>query len=116
MKRLIVGSLTVLLLAVATAPVVNAQETALNSTTLNSNARNQIAPFNLVSLAYQGNFKTQGIPGSGSLVAAYQIGRVSAEDLVKSAVAANILSPSVLKNRGYLNAVDTQLSNLGKDR
>ena len=119
MIRLIIGGLSVLLLATATASAVSAKDkdTALSSTTnLNSINRNQLTPFNLVSLAYQGNFKAQGIPSSGALIAAYQIGQVSAESLVKKAVAADILSPSVLNDQGYLNAVNTQLYNLENNR
>ncbi|MBV9386820.1 MAG: hypothetical protein JOZ78_10380 [Chroococcidiopsidaceae cyanobacterium CP_BM_ER_R8_30] len=114
MKRLIISGLSVLLFAGAMAPAVSAKDkdTALNSATSNSINKNQLTPFELVSLAYQGNLKDQGIPSAGGLLAAYQIGQVSAETLVQKAVAANMLSPAVLNDQGYLNAVNNQLSNL----
>lgn len=114
MKRLIISGLSVLLLATVTAPAVSAKDkdTALSTANLNSINKNQLTPFDFVSLAYQGGFKAQGIPSSGALLAAYQIGQVSAESLVKKAVAANILSPAVLNDQGYLNAVNNQLNNL----
>ena len=57
MKRLISSSLSVLLLAIAIAPVAGAQNTALTSETLHSTNSYLLTPFNLVSLAYQGSFK-----------------------------------------------------------
>ncbi len=116
MKRLILTGLSVLL-ATAYVPTANAQRLAINSATLNSTAvSSQLTPFNLVSLANQGYFQAQGIPSSGALIAAHRAGRVSAEDLVKSAVATHRLLPEVLNDRGYLSAVNVQLSNLEPNR
>ena len=89
---------------------VSAQPVAVNPTTLSSSSSWNITPFQLVSLAIQGYFKDQGIPSYGSLTVAYGTGKVSAESLVKSAVASNKLSPSILKDQKYLNAVNAQLS------
>lgn len=116
MKRLIIGGISALMLASAHAPAATAQKTALTSTTVRSTITRALTPFNLVSLANQGYFKNQGIPSSGALVAAHRAGRVSAEDIVKSAVATNRLSPQVLNDQRYLSAVKAQLSNLESNR
>lgn len=116
MKRLIIGGLSALILAAAHAPAATAQRTALTSTTLRSTTTRALTPFNLVSLANQGYFKNQGIPSSGALMAAHRAGRVSAEDIVKSAVATNRLSLQVLNDQGYLRAVNAQLSALESNR
>lgn len=96
--------------------MASAQTTALNPEKLHSTNSYQLTPFNLVSIAYQGGFKQQDIPSAGALVFAYEDGRVSAESLVKSAVADNQLSPSVLNDRGYLSAVNFQLEQLLNDQ
>ena len=116
MKRLILTGISVLL-ATANASTASAQHIAINSATLNRTVvTSQLTPFNLVSLANQGYFQAQGIPSSGALISAHRSGRVSAEDLVKSAVTTHRLSPEVLNNRGYLSAVNFQLSNLEPNR
>jgi hypothetical protein len=52
MKRLMLSSLSVLLLCVATVPAVKAETAALNPTTLRSSSTTQLTPFNLVHLAW----------------------------------------------------------------
>ncbi len=111
MKRLVVSSLSVLLLT-ATASAVRAQTAALNPTTLRSTSTTQIAPFNLVSFAHRGYFKEQGIPSYGALTVAYRSGRITAEDIVQAAIKANRLRPEALNDRGYLRTVEIQLSGL----
>ena len=94
---------------VAVSPVVSSQETALNSSTLNSTSRYLLTPFNLVSLANQGYFKSQGIPSYSGLLSTYETHQVSAASLVQSAVATRRLSPQALHDQKYLSGVDTQL-------
>ena len=119
MKRLILTGLSVLL-ASTHVSAASAQHVALNSATLNSSAStavsSQLTPFSLVSLANQGYFQAQGIPSSSGLIVAYESERVSAEDLVKSAIATRRLSPEVLNDQSYLSAVNVQLSNLEPNR
>jgi hypothetical protein len=75
----------------------------------------QTTPVNLVSLAYRGYFRKQGIPSYGVLIAAYQSGKISAQDLVQVAVEANRVSAEVLSDSGYLNAVEQALKQLQDD-
>ena len=116
MKRLILGGLLALLLVPVISPAVNAQKTALNPATLNSTLKSRLTPFNLVFLAYQGYLTGQGIPSAGQLLGSYRAGQVSAEDLVKSAVATQRLSPQVLTDQEYLSAVNAQLKDLTNER
>lgn len=109
MKSLLIGSLSVLLLTAIALPTANGQSVTLNSTTTSSISRKYLTPFNLVHLAYQGYFKNQGIPSYSALVMAYEDGRVSAEDLVESAVKANQLPAQVIRDQEYLSAVNTKL-------
>lgn len=114
MKRLILSGLSLLLVVGASTPAVRAQEIAENTAKVGT-SRNyiyQITPFNLASQAYRGYFKDQGIPSYNQLSSAYNEGRITALDLVESAIQVNRLSPQVLNERGYLNAVDAQLSSL----
>lgn len=112
MKRVIVGSIAVLLLATATAPGVRAQTAALNPVTLDNTSKRQLQPFNLVFLANQGYFQAQGIPSYGKLTAAYQMRKIKAIDIVQAAVQANRLPAKVLTDKSYLNAVEAQLRTL----
>lgn len=110
MKRLTLSGIAVLLLVVVPAPIVKAETPVTNSTTPEDNSNTQLAPFDLVSLANQGYFTQQGIPSGDELLAAYKSQRITAEDIVKSAIALNRLSPQTLNDQEYLNAVDTYLS------
>lgn len=114
MKRLILGTLSFLLLSTATVPVIRAETQAINSATLNQTPElaKQITPFELVSLANQGYLSEQGIPSSMALISAYQMGTVRAEELVEAAIRANKLSSHFATDRGYLNTVESLLRTL----
>ncbi len=75
----------------------------------------QTTPINLVSLAYRGYFRNQGIPGYGVLITAYRSGKISAQELVQIAVEANRVSAEVLSDSGYINAVEQGLRDLQED-
>lgn len=110
MKRLIISGLSLLLMSVVIAPAARSQETPSDPTVQNtSSSINPSTPFNLAYQAYRGDFVEQGIPSYIALVTAYANGQIRAEDLVKSAIAANRLPQEVLSNQGYINAVDDQL-------
>jgi hypothetical protein len=92
MKRLIFGSLSVLLLSTSTLPVFANEKTSVNRVE-SSNTQpsiTQIEPVELVNLAYQGQFSQQGIPGYSDLILAIREKEVSAEDIVRSAVSARM--------------------------
>ncbi|MBR8836472.1 MAG: hypothetical protein DSM106950_21255 [Stigonema ocellatum SAG 48.90 = DSM 106950] len=112
MKGLIIGSLSLCLLSTATAPAVRADTTVFNPTVTSSRDSGipQITPFNLVNLAYRGYFKDQGIPGYSALRMAYLEQKVSALDIVRSAVKTRRLPEEVLSNKQYVNSVAQQLS------
>lgn len=114
MRRLILGSLSFLLLSSAIAPVIRAETQAINSATLNQTPElaKQLTPFELVSLANQGYLSEQGIPSSMALISAYQMGTVRAEEVVEAAIKANKLSPQFSRDRSYLNAVNSLLQTL----
>ncbi len=76
----------------------------------NDPTNTKLTPFGLVSLAYQGEYRTQGIPGFGSFQSATSSKTITAKGLVKAAIAANQLTPDAQTDRGYLNAVEQQLS------
>jgi hypothetical protein len=116
MKRLILGSLPVLLLASLSAPTLHAQTPSDNSSSYpaadSPNSDDKLTPFTLVRLAYQGFLKDQDIPSGEGLLDAYQNRDISAKKLVESAIQAKRLPPEALNDSDYLAAVDTQLSAL----
>jgi hypothetical protein len=115
MKLAILGGLSVLLFSIADMPTLGVEIAAADSEKNSTPIRYQLRPFNLVYLAYQGYFRDQGIPGYSAFLAAYEAGRVSAEDLVQSAVKKNKVSPETASDRGYLRAVKSQIESLRKD-
>jgi hypothetical protein len=87
------------------------QLSMVTTTAIGSNPANtKLSPFELVSLAYQGEYRMQGVPGFGSFQSATSNQIITAKDLVKAAIAANQLSPETQTDRAYLNAVQQQLT------
>jgi hypothetical protein len=99
-RNLLIGAASISLAAIAMPSAVRAEKTSK----FNYN------PFQLVSLAEQGEFSQQNIPTYDSLPAAYQTGQVTGMELVKAAVETNRLPQSSLSDRAYINAVDNQLA------
>ncbi|MHC0063098.1 hypothetical protein ACWATR_09240 [Nostoc sp. UIC 10890] len=85
---------------------------AINSNNLSTHSTNvsYLKPFDAAFLAYQGNLKAQGILSGSALVSQYQTGKLTALDVVKAAVNAKKLPVQALNDRGYLNAVESQLT------
>ena len=110
MKRLVLGTLGTLLIATATTPAL-AEKTSSNSPNRHNNIT-EVQPFNLVYLAYQGYFADQGIPSNGAFTHAIKTKKVTATDLVESAIARGRLSPETLNDSSYLASVKAQLFNI----
>lgn len=87
----------------ATAPTFSPHDPINNSTLTD------VTPFNLASLAQNGYFKAQGIPGYTAFYNAYEDGQITAKDIVAAAVNAHKLSPQYLSDQNYISAVDAQL-------
>lgn len=112
MKRFILATLSTVLLSTAIAPIVQAQVTPAappaNAETLGM----AVTPFNLVYLAYQGFFESEGVPKFNGLANGYRQGDITAESLVKVAVSMRRLVPDTVNNQAYLAAVKHQLDSL----
>lgn len=117
MKHFTIASLSLLCLSLAVTTSVQAttridNESKSIAMTIVRNPSSQITPFQLVSLAYQGMYRSQGIPGFASLIFGYHYQQITATDVIKAAIAAKELTPDTLTDRGYVSAVDTQLFSL----
>jgi hypothetical protein len=117
MKRIALVGLSILALSLAATTSVKAEtqtETLAMSTAPtivnNSAVKTKITPFGLVYLAYQGEYRMQGIPGFSSLQSAIYDKTITAKDLVKVAIDAKQLPPDTQTDRAYLNAVELHLS------
>lgn len=121
MKRSISTLLTTLLFsaailpAAASAQTTEATRTSLNPHVTNSMSANQVSPFDLAYLAYQGYLENQGIPSNGALIDAIATGTVGAQDLMQAAVKANRLPEQTLSDRGYRWALEGELNGLTQD-
>jgi hypothetical protein len=112
MKRFILSALPVLLLSTVAVPAVQAQITPEAPPENAETIGMAVTPFNLVFLAYQGFFEEEGIPKFDGLIIGYQENRVTAEDLVRVAIAMRRLPADAVTDNGYLRAVDRQLNAL----
>lgn len=81
---------------------------AINSN--NSSNLSYLKPFDAAFVAYQINLKAQGSPSGSALVSQYQTGNLTALNVVKSAVNPKKLPAQALNHKGYLNAVESQLT------
>lgn len=72
-----------------------------------------INPFDLVSSAYQGQYRDHSIPGFGALINGARIGRITAKDLVKAAIDSKELLPEMIDDRDYIGRVEAQLRTIG---
>ncbi|ELR96780.1 hypothetical protein [Gloeocapsa sp. PCC 73106] len=100
MKRLLLATLSTLMLSSLTTPV------------LASEVVPQTGPLNLVSLARQGYLKDQGVPSGDSLYHAYRSGKLTPESLVEAGIADGRVAPETINNRGYIRDVKYSLREL----
>ncbi|MBE9011509.1 hypothetical protein IQ250_14970 [Pseudanabaenaceae cyanobacterium LEGE 13415] len=68
-----------------------------------------LSPYNVVTLAYQGYFREQGLRGYGVFTDGCNQGTLTATDVVKAAIRANRLPEGILSDRGFMNAVDANM-------
>ena len=127
MKRLILSGLSLLLVSSAIVPAVQAQSTSTIAPVVQAQATPAappdnaemlgmaVTPVNLVFLAYQGFFESEGVPKFNSLISGYQSGKVTAQQLIQVAINMKRLSPSALSDRRYLSSVTHQLNALTMD-
>jgi hypothetical protein len=115
MKNLILNGFSFLLISATITPVLSAEIAVVNPTTNSTANRSQINPFNLVHLAYRGYFRDQGIPGYNAFLSAFDTGKISAKDVVQSAIKKNKRSSQVLGDRGYLRSFEAQVESLRRD-
>lgn len=104
-KSFLIGSLTILSLFDVTTIPAKAQQI--------ESYQSNLTPRQLISLARQGRFKAQGIPGYSNFGSAVRSGKVDAEKLIASAVAQNKLPKTALQNESYLSAVENHLKSGG---
>ncbi|HAC63406.1 MAG TPA: hypothetical protein DCF68_07655 [Cyanothece sp. UBA12306] len=112
MKRIILGSLSAVILSSLTTSVVASEEVAIINLQSSRKVTNELAPTTLVQLAYQGYFSDLGIPSHAGLTHAIVSRKVDAETLVKSAIAKGRLSRDTLNNQEYLQITSVDLQSL----
>lgn len=115
MERLLLAAVGTILIATTVTPPVLANKTAANSNVTQSQIHKNITPFNLVSLAYQGEFKNQGVGGYNSLLTAIVFDEVNGKYLVQIGIDTGRLSAETINDSGYISSVDSQLQKLSKN-
>ncbi|MBD3884049.1 hypothetical protein IFO70_20075 [Phormidium tenue FACHB-886] len=102
MKSILFGILSLLTVSVAIAPAAQSQVVQYQT--------GQTTPSEVVNLARNGYFQTEGIPSHNRLSSAVAFGQITAEDVVEAAVQQNRVSPDVMNDDDYLNAVEWKLN------
>ncbi|WP_051158647.1 hypothetical protein [Nodosilinea nodulosa] len=106
------------LMVVATAPMVAHAQTpapsAPGGTTTVALTQN-LTPFQLVNLAYEGGLQDQGIPSYGQFENAYAQNKVDAHSLVAAAIQGRYVPANTAQDGGYLNGVRLQLRSVAPD-
>jgi hypothetical protein len=114
MKHFALTSLSIICLSLATTAQIKAaprtaQIIKLTPTTIDNDASTKITPFELVSRAYQGSFKSQGIPSFGAFLTAASTKTFVAKDLVKAAIDAKQLAPEAQFDLNYISDINSYL-------
>lgn len=112
MRRSILTLITTLLLSGTIWPTVAHAQTIALADSPNTSMADQLSPFNLAFLAYQGYLEGQGIPSDNDLRNAIASGTITAQDIMQAAVKANRLSEQTLGDQGYRNNLEVQLKGL----
>jgi hypothetical protein len=91
------------------AVTILASEIAIANPNIDRDRAFNTRPFNLVHLGYQGYFQDEGIPSYAAFHAAIENRRVTATQLIESAIEKGRLHRDALNDRDYINAVETHL-------
>ena len=115
MKRFFVSTLSVLMLSAAFAENhTEAKANPIQVAATSSPSARLVPSYTLVSLAYQGRFQNQGIPSAAALLHGQASGQITAETLVRAAIAEGRLSSQALTDLSYLNMVESSLADLNR--
>jgi hypothetical protein len=102
-------AMTTLTLA-ATAPSAPTASATISETL--QNKQYQITAVDLVTQAYRGALRAQGIYSYQALIISYKRRTTTAKDVVEAAVKANLIEAAAVDDRSYLIVVDAQLRSL----
>lgn len=111
MKSLIVSTLSAIALSSLIAPAFANEVISKNTSTASIN---RITPFNLITGAYQGRFKNQGIPSNAVFLTKVRGNQITAETLVEAAIANRRLEEDTLSDKAYLRSVDSLLEDFDR--
>ena len=112
----IAASLSLLNIFPASANTTSSNNRSQNYALVSSeqNMSNSIAPNNLVESAYQGAFKDQGVPSYISFLTQIRENKLTAKDLVQSAIADRKLPSDTINNSEYIHGVNVALQNMAQ--
>ncbi|MBZ8180761.1 hypothetical protein [Oscillatoria salina] len=117
MKRLFLGTLSVLMLSAAGIPAAQAevnQDSSIQSYGY-SEQEYRTTPFDLMGNAYNGAYEEMGISSGTNLLRDYQAGMVTAEDIVTAGIRDGDIPAQALQDPEYVGKVKRQLDVLSRD-
>ena len=112
----IAASLSLLNIFPASANTTSSNNRSQNYALVSSeqNMSNSIAPNNLVESAYRGAFKGVGVPSYISFLTEIRENKLTAKDLVQSAIAERKLLSDTINNSEYIHGVSVALQNMAQ--
>ncbi|MFE4107376.1 hypothetical protein [Almyronema epifaneia] len=72
----------------------------------NSSLAGIVTPFELTYIAYSGGLRDYGVPAAQTLTSEYQIGNVTAEQVVEAAIRDSLVDASAMDDERYIDRVD----------
>lgn len=117
MKKIVFLSCSILVLFTVVTTRINTQELedAPNIQLVQEDRENFLSPPALVRAAYKGMFKDWNIPSYAQLQSSYDLGKITANDVINAAIEAGKLSPQAAEDNRYIKDVDTELEQLHEE-
>lgn len=114
MRRLTFGVISALILTGTAAPAAMAEVNQGETQTMAVPTTEEVTPFDLTYLTYSGGLEDYGIEGGNFLIENFRSGEISAQDIVSTAVAQELVSDNALDNSLYIDQVDDFLQTLAR--
>ena len=112
MKRVMFALASALLVSGSAIPAAVAGMSQDSAQTVAVPSVDEVTPFDLTYFTYSGGLEDYGIRGGTFLVSDFRAGDISAQEIVETAVAQDLVSSNALTDPMYIDQVDDFLNSL----
>ena len=114
MRQITFAAISALLLTSVATPAVRADMGQDSQQSMAVPSIEEVTPFDLTYFTYSGGLEDFGIEGGTLLISDFRSGEVSAQNIVETAVAQDLVSENALSNPMYIDQVDDFLGSLAR--